>query len=595
MDYFRVACGRPEIRIGRPDRNRPVIQTMLEEMAEKEVDLAFFPDQVLTGCALGDMGTRALLCQRAWEEATQLAIDCEGLDLMALVGLPIWQEGGGRPGLVLLYRGEVHRLSGDLLKIHRPNGPSITIGLCRSPEGRPLPSPHHALVDFCLIQRPQALLPGLSARRRQWAELFSRSGSAVAMLSANRGETTTDQVYADGGLIAEGGKVLAEAQDLSAEAFFYADLDLYPIRQRRAHQEVWPGEEDQPQIACELEWQVPYPGRKKTLTRAVDPYPFCPKDPTLREETLTIQSQGLVQRMKAIGCLDLWLGLSGGLDSTLALLVARRAMKTLDLPLSGLHAVSMPAFGSSDRTKTNAERLGQALGVDFRIIALEEALQVHFRSIGLKEGDRSVAFENAQARERTQILFDLANLHGGLVVGTGDLSEIALGWSTYNGDHMSSYSVNASIPKTLARDLVRHEADRHPEWKDLLLDIVDTPVSPELLPPVEGEIAQKTEELIGPYALHDFFLYYFYCYGAEPGPLFAYAKQAFPAYAPKEILSVMALFFRRFSQNQFKRSCMVDGARATAVSLSPRGAWSMPSDFDGGLYLAEIEALQESC
>ena len=333
--------------------------------------------------------------------------------------------------------------------------------------------------------------------------------------------------------------------------------------------------------------------------------PFVPTDPARRaaccEEILDLQAAGLKTRLAHTGTHSAVIGLSGGLDSTLALLVTVRAFDMLGLPRTGVHAVSMPGFGTTGRTKSNAERLAEQLGVDFRTIAIGEAVRAHFADIGHDPSVTDVTYENAQARERTQVLMDLSNELGGFVIGTGDLSELALGWATYNADHMSMYGVNAGVPKTLVRHLVSHAADSlGGEAAAILRDILDTPVSPELLPPGgDGEIAQCTEELVGPYELHDFFLFHMMRYGFAPGKIYRMACRTFaeldsdgaPAYEPATILYWLRTFYRRFFAQQFKRSCLPDGPKVGSVSVSPRGDWRMPSDASAALWLEEVDSL----
>ena len=337
------------------------------------------------------------------------------------------------------------------------------------------------------------------------------------------------------------------------------------------------------------------------LTRPVSPNPFVPADAGDRaercQEILTIAALGLKKRLEHTGAGCAVVGLSGGLDSTLALLITARAMDLLDRPRTDILAVTMPCFGTTSRTKSNAQLLAEHMGASFRTVDIGEAVKVHFRDIGQSMEDLSVTFENGQARERTQVLMDLANQRGGLVVGTGDLSELALGWATYNGDHMSMYGVNASIPKTLVRHLVVYAADEaqgsDPELAAVLRDILDTPVSPELLPPKEGEIAQRTEDLVGPYELHDFFLYYAVRWGFSPRKVFRLARYALgDRYDRETILKWLNNFYRRFFAQQFKRSCLPDGPKVGSLALSPRGDWRMPSDAVNALWRKELEALK---
>lgn len=336
------------------------------------------------------------------------------------------------------------------------------------------------------------------------------------------------------------------------------------------------------------------------LTRFIDPAPFVPKKKEEREkrcdEILAIQSAGLRKRLAHTHSKCAVVGISGGLDSTLALLVTVRAFDSLGLDRKGIKAVTMPGFGTTDRTYQNAVSMINCLGADFMEISIKDAVQVHFKDIGHDETVHDVTYENSQARERTQILMDVANQYGGLVIGTGDMSELALGWATYNGDHMSMYGVNASVPKTLVRHLVRYYADTcgEAELERVLLDVLDTPVSPELLPPSEGKISQKTEDIVGPYELHDFFLYYMLRFGFPPKKVFRLARAAFSGvYKDKVILKWLKNFYTRFFMQQFKRSCLPDGPKVGTIAVSPRGDLRMPSDASARLWLDEIGELED--
>ena len=420
---------------------------------------------------------------------------------------------------------------------------------------------------------------------------------------AGEGESTTDLVFAGHDMIAENGALLAEGRFASGLTVSEIDVGRLAFERRRMNT-FTPSELDPMADAhclgvgrrifsLELEETV--------LTRPVSPNPFVPADAGDRaercQEILTIAALGLKKRLEHTGAGCAVVGLSGGLDSTLALLITARAMDLLDRPRTDILAVTMPCFGTTSRTKSNAQLLAEHMGASFRTVDIGEAVKVHFRDIGQSMEDLSVTFENAQARERTQVLMDLANQRGGLVIGTGDLSELALGWATYNGDHMSMYGVNGSIPKTLVRHLVAYSADRaegsDPELAAVLRDILATPVSPELLPPKEGEIAQKTEDLVGPYELHDFFLYYAVRWGFSPRKVFRLALHALgDRYDRATILKWLNNFYRRFFAQQFKRSCLPDGPKVGSLALSPRGDWRMPSDAVNALWRKELEELE---
>lgn len=475
---------------------------------------------------------------------------------------------------------------------------------------------------------------GKSAYRRSLVSGQSaRLYCAYAYANAGEGESTTDLVFSGENLIAENGSILASTPLFSHE-MAVADVDLEMLMTERRRSNTWragewcashlqtidfsfaetgagASDEGEPAAAPDRPTVLPAEDTELLLNSALDVLrpaprtPFVPADPARRaaccEEILDLQAAGLKTRLAHTGTRSAVIGLSGGLDSTLALLVTVRAFDMLGLPRTGVHAVSMPGFGTTGRTKSNAERLAERLGVDFRTIAIGDAVRAHFADIGHDPNVTDVTYENAQARERTQVLMDLSNELGGFVIGTGDLSELALGWATYNADHMSMYGVNAGVPKTLVRHLVAHAADSlGGETASILRDILDTPVSPELLPPTgDGEIAQCTEELVGPYELHDFFLFHMMRHGFTPGKIYRMACRAFgepaadgsPAYEPATILFWLRTFYRRFFAQQFKRSCLPDGPKVGSVSVSPRGDWRMPSDASAALWLEEIDSL----
>ena len=464
--------------------------------------------------------------------------------------------------------------------------------------------------------------------RGQSARLYC----AYAYADAGEGESTTDLVFAGENLIAENGSLLART-DLFTCDMAVADVDLARLETERRRSTTWAkpvftqaGYLDTIGFSFAEAWadegvlveaegcaeNAPEPDpapvllRADEISRVFPRAPFVPADAgdlAERCETIfTMQAVGLATRLAHTGTRSAVIGLSGGLDSTLALLVTVRAFDRLGLPRTGIHAVSMPGYGTTGRTKSNAQNLAEALGVDFREIPIGDAVAQHFAAIGHDPAVQDVTYENSQARERTQILMDLSNELGGFVIGTGDLSELALGWATYNADHMSMYGVNGSVPKTLVRHLVRYAADVFGgDIAATLLDVLDTPVSPELLPPTgDGEIAQRTEDLVGPYELHDYFLYYLLRFGFTPGRIFRQACASFaapgdhgePVYEPAFILKWMRTFYRRFFAQQFKRSCLPDGPKVGSVTLSPRGDWRMPSDASSKLWLAEIDALE---
>ena len=396
-------------------------------------------------------------------------------------------------------------------------------------------------------------------------------------------------------IIAENGTCLAQSKRFVNETI-YADLDLERLEAERRRMTTYQtrGREDYTMVDFAFETE------ELTLIRSIDPAPFIPADKKHRaarcEEIFTIQALGLKKRLAHTGCKNAVLGISGGLDSTLALLVTARAFDLLGIPRNQILAVTMPCFGTTDRTYNNACLLTKKLGATLKEVDIKEAVTVHFKDIGQEMDCHDVTYENSQARERTQVIMDLANKVNGMVVGTGDMSELALGWATYNGDHMSMYGVNASVPKTLVRHLVHYYAETCGEdaLREVLLDVLDTPVSPELLPPKDGQIAQKTEDLVGPYELHDFFLFYILRYGYHPAKIYRLAKLAFDGVYDKEtILKWLKVFYRRFFSQQFKRSCVPDGPKVGSVALSPRGDLRMPSDACSRLWLEELEAIHD--
>ena len=419
--------------------------------------------------------------------------------------------------------------------------------------------------------------------------------------TAGEGESTQDVVYGGHNLIAENGTILAESRHFVNGAL-YADLDIHRLDNERRRMTTCRFAPDLAPEGQDVFYNEVYfnAGRGVTpLTRKFDSRPFVPGIKEERErrcdEILNIQAMGLKKRLAHIHCQNAVIGLSGGLDSTLALLVTVRAFDMLGMPREKITAVTMPCFGTTDRTYNNACQLSDCLGATLKEVNIREAVNLHFRDIGHDPEVHDVTYENGQARERTQILMDIANQSGGIVIGTGDLSELALGWATYNGDHMSMYAVNASVPKTLVRHLVRYYADTCEDAKlsEILLDILDTPVSPELLPPKDGVISQKTEDLVGPYELHDFFLYYMLRWTFPPKKIFRLAQNAFAGeYDDETILKWLKTFYRRFFMQQFKRSCLPDGPKVGSVAVSPRGDLRMPSDACAKLWLKQIEELE---
>ena len=439
-----------------------------------------------------------------------------------------------------------------------------------------------------------------SYRRNLVSSQSARLVCGYVYASAGIGESTQDVVYAGHDLIAENGTVLAESRKFTNGAV-YGVMDLRKLANERRRMTTFQFAADREQEK-EVFYDEVFFDLQTTetdLTGLIDSRPFVPASVEERErrcdEILNIQAAGLRRRLAHIHCQNAVIGLSGGLDSTLALLVTVRAFDMLGIPREKITAVTMPCFGTTDRTYNNACQLSRCLGTELREVNIREAVSLHFRDIGHDPEIHDVTYENSQARERTQILMDIANQKGGIVIGTGDLSELALGWATFNGDHMSMYGVNGSVPKTLVRHLVRYYADTCEEkiLSEILLDILDTPVSPELLPPKDGKIAQKTEDLVGPYELHDFFLYHMLRWTCPPAKIFRMAKNAFAGeYDEETILKWLKTFYRRFFTQQFKRSCLPDGPKVGSVAVSPRGDLRMPSDACGTLWMREADQIK---
>lgn len=413
--------------------------------------------------------------------------------------------------------------------------------------------------------------------------------------NAGEGESTTDLVYGGHNVIAENGFVLKESSRFVNETI-YSEIDIERLVAERSKNTTFQAMEDRQDVI-----DVPFSleVEETELTRTIEAMPFVPSSQEecqkRCEEILMIQAMGLKKRLEHTHCTSAVVGISGGLDSTLALLVTAKAFDMLGIPRNKIESVTMPCFGTTDRTYQNACKMTQKLGANLTEVNIKEAVRTHFRDIGQPEDKHDVTFENAQARERTQVLMDIANMTGGMVIGTGDMSELALGWATYNGDHMSMYGVNGSIPKTLVRHLVRYYADtcEDKELSAVLYDVLDTPVSPELLPPKDGEIAQKTEDLVGPYELHDFYLYYVLRFGYAPSKIYRLAKYAFEGtYDDETILKWLKKFYWRFFSQQFKRSCLPDGPKVGSVDVSPRGGLRMPSDACVAVWIKDLEEME---
>lgn len=635
--FIKVAAVTPQVRVADVAYHVQQIKEAMEQSAKAGVMITVFPELCLTGYSCHDLFYQRTLLQQAKSGLLSLAKKTETLPGIYFVGLPWeWQgklynvaaalHGGKVLGLVPktylptyaeFYEGRqftcgmqqvvMANLPGQKEAI--PFGtnqlfacreiPELVIAseLCEDLWTPCPPSGAHCMHGATVIANLSASdeVTGKNAYRRSLvANTSARLYCAYLYACAGEGESTQDVVYSGHDLLAENGSILAESE-LFATGMITTEIDVYAIASKRHMMSTYESKPDDTYYVSEFS----LPQVETSLTRFIDKAPFVPSDEaTLRkrcEEILDIQSIGLKKRLAHTSAKTAVIGISGGLDSTLALLVTVRAFDMLKLSRAGIIAVTMPGFGTTDRTYQNAVSMIKSLGVTFREVSIKKAVQVHFQDIGQDEHCHDVTYENGQARERTQILMDIANKEGGMVIGTGDMSELALGWATYNGDHMSMYGVNASVPKTLVRYLVRYYAMYLADEKlsKVLYDVLDTPVSPELLPPKDGVIAQKTEELVGPYELHDFFLYHLMRYGSEPTKVFRMAKYAFAGeYDDATILKWMHTFYRRFFMQQFKRSCLPDGPKVGTVSLSPRGDLRMPSDACANLWLEQIASLE---
>lgn len=653
LGFVRVAVVSPELRVADVDFNVHAIGDALDAAVAQGCRLALFPELCITGYSCGDLFYQGLLLEAARAALVELARQTLDNAIAAVVGLPLELDGRLYNCAALLAGGEVIGIvpktylptsnefyearwftsgalascqSVTLARYEQPvpfgsdlifpadNLPGCVLGIevCEDLWAVQPPSGEMALAGATILLNGSAsneLLAKADYRRDLVRQQSARCLAAYCYAGAGANESSTDTIWAGHSLIAENGAVLAQTERFQFDTqMAIADVDVQRLLHERLRNSTFSA--SQPTrpfrtIAFTLPGEVWYADESlpaRELLRPLSRTPFVPADATRRaehcSEIFSIQSTGLARRLRHVGAQTVTIGVSGGLDSTLALLVTVKAFDTVGLPRTGIVAITMPGFGTSDRTRDNASQLAAALGVTLRTIPITDAVRQHFRDIGHDESVHDVTYENAQARERTQILMDVANQIGGFVVGTGDLSELALGWLTYNGDHMSMYHVNAGVPKTLVRYLVAWVADAEygGEAAAILHDICATPITPELLPLGDGgELAQKTEDTIGPYELHDFFLYQSLRFQFPPRKVFALARQAFAAsYDDATILRWLEVFYRRFFSQQFKRSAMPDGPKVGSVALSPRGDWRMPSDASSALWLAEVAELRRA-
>lgn len=640
--FIKVAAGTPKIRVADCDYNAGQIISLMKEAAAQGVKVLALPELCITGYTCGDLFLQPPLLDGAERALGRILDETMKLDIVTALGLPVKfqnklyncaaviQKGAIlalAPKTYIPNYGEFYEARWFTTSLERHDGSARIVGCEFQLAGLPVQMAARPLiecgtvpglvigVEICedlwapvppsvrLAAEGATLILNLSAsdevagkadyRRSLVAGQSARCLCAYVYADAGEGESSTDLVFAGHNIIAENGALLAEQRFSTGLTVSEIDVERLVYERRRMNTYAFP-----PNEGYVFRDYCKFDQEETTLTRPISPTPFIPTDAGDRaercEEILTIASLGLKKRLEHTNASCAVVGLSGGLDSTLAILITAKAFDMLGRDRKGILAVTMPCFGTTKRTRSNAEVLAIELGTDFREVNIGKAVEQHFADIGQSMEDQSVTFENAQARERTQVLMDLANQKGGLVIGTGDLSELALGWATYNGDHMSMYAVNASIPKTLVRHLVAYESDRlDGRIGDVLRDILDTPVSPELLPPKDGEISQKTEDLVGPYELHDFYLYYAIRWGFPPRKVFRLAQYALgDRYNRETLLRWLKNFYRRFFSQQFKRSCLPDGPKVGSVTLSPRGDWRMPSDAVAKLWLDELEEIQ---
>lgn len=642
--FLRVAAACPPVRVADPDKNAESTLDFVSKAASVGAQVLVLPELGLTGYTCGDLFFSLTTLVGGAERALERVLrETAGRDLVVVVGLPVLQGDrlfnaaallqGGRllgvvpktflPGYKEYYeerwfssarelREGTLRLAGQavpfgtdlLFRLPGEDAVTLAIEICEDLWAPIPPSSHHAVAGANLILNPSAsndLVAKAQYRRELVRQQSGRTLSAYAYANAGVHESTTDLVFGGHLLIAENGVLLAEGERFRRDGELVAtDVDVERLRVERARQTSF-GEAAHAAVSYRSVALSPVAAASpRRLLRAIDPHPFVPAEAaTLDErcsEVFQVQTAGLARRIDHVGVRRVVLGLSGGLDSTLALLVCARTFDLVRLPRQGILAVTLPGFGTTARTLDSARRLAACYGAELREIDIRPACEQHIRDIGLDPEDRaSNTFQNLQARERTQVLMDLANKEAGLVVGTSDLSEIALGFATFAGDQIAMYGVNASVPKTLVRRLVEWVAAHHasePE-REVLRAVLETPVSPELVPPGrDGELVQKTEELVGPYELVDFFLYAMLRFGAGPAKMLFLAEHAFAGrYDRPTLARWLELFLRRFFSQQWKRSVMPDGPKVGSVSLSPRGDWRMPSDADAAAWLRELEAV----
>ena len=631
---IKVAAAVPAVKVADVDYNVQQIESLIAQVEGRGVEVIVFPELSITGYSCQDLFHEQLLLDKAEEGLVTLLDFTRKLDVISIVGIPVVIDGllyncaaviqhgsilGIVPKTYLPNYGEFYEkrwfasaqdlkpteiyLAGSPITVSAEpvvfctsDGAKFGIEICEDVWAPIPPSNNLTLAGADIIFNLSAsdeLIGKHQYLRGLLAQQSARTISGYVYASCGFGESTQDVVYGGNAMIFENGRLLMEGERFSLQPQIrVAQLDIEMLRSERRKNTTYINAQRH-STARQVTAKLITP-RDFELIREINPHPFIPESGDMQatcEEILNIQVAGLAKRLYHINASKAVVGISGGLDSTLALLVTVKAFDRLGLDRKGIIGITMPGFGTTDRTYNNAIALMNALGVTIREISIAKAVKQHFEDIGHNMKQHDITYENSQARERTQILMDVANQVGGLVIGTGDLSELALGWATYNGDHMSMYGVNAGVPKTLIRYLVSYVAGEMAT--ETLLDIIDTPISPELIPADEkGNIKQKTEDLVGPYELHDFFIYYFLRYGFSPAKIYVMAQKAFAnTYDDKTIKKWLQTFCRRFFNQQFKRSCLPDGPKVGSVSLSPRGDWRMPSDASSTLWLKECENL----
>ena len=621
--FIKVAAATPKIKVADPAYNTEEILKIIDETEKNGASILVFSELTISGYTCGDLFLQQPLLTECKNQLLRIVKATENKSMLVVVGCPIVIKQKLYNCAVVISDGSI---LGIVPKTHLPNYsefyelrhftfgegleedlwfgeefgyvnvavnqlfkckeiPELVVAceICEDLWVPLPPSTYHAMAGATVICNPSASVETTtkeSYRRSLVSNQSARLLAAYIYADAGEGESTQDVVYSGHHLICENGSVLAEAKRFTNE-IIYADIDVQKLAAERRKMTSFPGGQTDDYFEQEFSLEV----KENKITRTFPKAPFVPDNQDERDkrcdEILSLQSMGLKKRLEHTNCKHAVVGISGGLDSTLAVLVTARAFDLLDIPRENLICVTMPCFGTTDRTYQNAVSLIKELGATLKEVRIEKAVRQHFADIGHDENNHDVTYENSQARERTQILMDMANQYNGMVIGTGDMSELALGWATYNGDHMSMYAVNCSVPKTLVRYLVLYYAEttENKKLSEVMMDVLDTPVSPELLPPVDGVISQKTEDLVGPYELHDFFLYYMLRFGFPKAKLYRMAKLTFDGvYDDETIKKWLDKFYWRFFSQQFKRSCLPDGPKVGSVAVSPRGDLRMPSD-----------------